>query len=64
MSTINDSLPFDLGQPFHPNPFLYQTTCVLLPSAPWDVVYFAAQMESKDEIIQSPMKQRYQYMCN
>jgi hypothetical protein len=45
-------LPLELGQPFHPNPFLYQTTCVLLPSAPWDVVYFAAQMESKDEIIQ------------
>jgi len=51
-------LPLDLGQPFHRNPFLYRTTCVLLPSTPWDVVYFAAQMESKDEIIQSPMKQR------
>jgi len=45
-------LPLDLGQPFHQNPFLYRTTCVLLPSAPWDVAYFAAQMESKDEIIQ------------
>jgi len=45
-------LPLDLGQPFHRNPFLYRTTCALLPSAPWDVAYFAAQMVSKDEIIQ------------
>lgn len=46
-------LPTDLQQPFHLEPFLFQIIYVLLPSAPWDVVYFAEQMESENKIMQS-----------
>jgi hypothetical protein len=35
---------------------------VLLPSAPWDVVYFAEQMESEKKIMQSAVRSKHIYM--